>query len=60
MHPGAQDALQGSLITNTSRSNITIESVSLTGRGIGTVVRLVGLWMAPVYMPPRATPAGTS
>jgi hypothetical protein len=57
MHPGAEDALQGPLLVNSSHRIVTIESVSLSGHGIGTVERLIGLWLAP-ELPPKATPGG--
>jgi hypothetical protein len=58
IRPGSQLGLLYASLTNKSRSPLAINSVTLAGRGVGTVIKLVEVKIAPNETGRKGTPGG--
>ena len=58
IRPGTQLGLLYADVTNRSRSPLAISSITLVGRGVGTVIRLVEVKIAPLETGTKGTPGG--
>src|SRR5258705_61868 len=58
LRPGAQEGLLDATVHNQSRSPLVISSITLTGRGFGTVIKLVEVKIAPPETGRNGTPGG--
>jgi hypothetical protein len=56
--PGWEDGYLFGDANNTGHSTVTIDSISLAGPGVGTVVALAEVKIAPLVSGTRATPGG--
>jgi hypothetical protein len=59
IRPGAQYGLLFAGLANKSRSPVVIKAVALTGQGVGTVIKLVEVKIAPHEPGNESTPGGT-
>jgi hypothetical protein len=58
IRPGTQLGLLYADVSNRSRSPITLTSVTLVGRGVGTVIKIVEIKIAPLETGNKAVPGG--
>lgn len=58
IRPGTQLGLLYADVDNRSRAPVTLSSITLTGRGVGTVIKILEVKLAPLETGNRAVPGG--